>query len=857
MNLQKDCFSNRNKTTASIALILILTFSALLAGTQFVNADTTYQTACFMTVSPNPAAVNQLLFVSFWIQPYSPGIGALVYHGLTVTITDPTGVTVTKGPFAANPNAGGYFSITPTILGKYSLKFSYPGESFPTVNRTYLASATPIVELIVQQNPITYQNGPGTPLPTSYWTRPISAEMREWTAISGNWLMEGYDNSGHVREGADGFNPYTTAPKSAHIMWTQPNGGMGSPGGLVGGELGDKAYYGGLPYYSPVYPPIILQGRLYYNLYQSSSGGRGPYPGLVCLDLRTGQELWRNDTAYVDVASTWYTPGIDESGSYAFLWATTGSTWTAYDPMTGKVMFTFANATTAARGLYAYGSDGTMYAYVTYSARIGQGPTLLMWNSTKAFYGSGMATLKAETAPDGTSVSVISGFLPAPGTYDWQKGIQWNITEPILPGGMTAAVTPAWGIQFPKGTNGVLVAKVGGSMDIDQVHVGYDWLTGAQLWVANRSIPGVGSRGLFGSGIYAIADTVSMTWIAYDIKTGQQLWVSDPAKFPWGAYTSYSGTVAYGLVYTCSYDGYVHVYNLTNGKTAWDFYTGNDPYGDTPYGGQYPVFGGPLVAGDVVFVANGEHTPNMPLYRGEKFFAIDAHTGKGLWNISGWLAPKAIADGYLVAFNAYDNQIYTFGKGPSKTTVSAPQAGVTKGSPVMITGTVTDQTPKLKDTPAISDTDMSAWMEYMYMQRQIPGNAKGVPVTLTAIDPNGNSVTIGTVDSDIAGNFGIAWSPNLEGTYQIKASFAGSNSYGSSFSTAYLVVGQASAAPTSPPTIQPTATPTVVPTATASASLSPVPNTGSGLGTEVYIAIAAAVVIAIVAAAALVLRKRK
>jgi hypothetical protein len=164
-----------------------------------------------------------------------------------------------------------------------------------------------------------------------------------------------------------------------------------------------------------------------------------------------------------------------------------------------------------------------------------------------------------------------------------------------------------------------------------------------------------------------------------------------------------------------------------------------------------------LVAGDVVFVANGEHTPNMPLYRGEKFFAIDAHTGKGLWNISGWLAPKAIADGYLVAFNAYDNQIYTFGKGPSKTTVSAPQAGVTKGSPVMITGTVTDQTPKLKDTPAISDTDMSAWMEYMYMQRQIPGNAKGVPVTLTAIDPNGNSVTIGTVDSDIAGNFGIAW----------------------------------------------------------------------------------------------------
>jgi hypothetical protein len=148
----------------------------------------------------------------------------------------------------------------------------------------------------------------------------------------------------------------------------------------------------------------------------------------------------------------------------------------------------------------------------------------------------------------------------------------------------------------------------------------------------------------------------------------------------------------------------------------------------------------------------------------------------------------AVSDGYLVTLNGYDNRIYCFGKGPSATTVSAPQTVPTLGSSVMIKGTVTDQSAGAKDTPTIADVSMTAWMEYLYMQKPIPADAKGVGVSLDTIDPNGNFVHIGTVTSDLTGAYGYAFTPEVPGTYQIIATFAGSASYGSSSATTYLAV---------------------------------------------------------------------
>jgi len=200
------------------------------------------------------------------------------------------------------------------------------------------------------------------------------------------------------------------------------------------------------------------------------------------------------------------------------------------------------------------------------------------------------------------------------------------------------------------------------------------------------------------------------------------------------------------------------------------------------------------------------------------------------------MAPGAIADGYLTASNEYDGYMYVFGIGPSATTVTAPQTVVPKGTKVMITGTVTDQSPGQKDTPCISDADMTVWMEYLHMQKPIPGEATGVPVTLYAVDQKGDYLTIGTATSDIGGNYGIIWEPPTEGQYTIMATFDGTNSYGSSYATTKLGVGPATSA-TSP--------------------IEPEPTEAPFITTEIAIIAAVAIAVVIGIVAFWILRKRK
>jgi hypothetical protein len=197
----------------------------------------------------------------------------------------------------------------------------------------------------------------------------------------------------------------------------------------------------------------------------------------------------------------------------------------------------------------------------------------------------------------------------------------------------------------------------------------------------------------------------------------------------------------------------------------------------------------------------------MPLRRDANVWCVDLETGDMHWKISsfGQGGGMLIADGYLVAFDSFDNTIYCFGKGPSATTVTIQDNVIAKGETVLITGTVTDQTPSgrqsttgnlefaLKDTPAIADEDQEEWMEYMFQQRPMPTDAKGVEVTLDAIDSNGNMVSIGRATSDMSGMFKKSWTPDDEGEYIIIATFEGSDSYFSSYGETALAVGPAPA----------------------------------------------------------------
>ena len=79
------------------------------------------------------------------------------------------------------------------------------------------------------------------------------------------------------------------------------------------------------------------------------------------------------------------------------------------------------------------------------------------------------------------------------------------------------------------------------------------------------------------------------------------------------------------------------------------------------------------------------------------------------------------------------------------------------------------------------------------MQKPIPSDytVTGVPVQLLAIGSNGNVIEIGTTTSDVSGSFKMAWTPPNEDVYTVTATFAGDESYGSSWGETGLSVGPA------------------------------------------------------------------
>jgi hypothetical protein len=218
------------------------------------------------------------------------------------------------------------------------------------------------------------------------------------------------------------------------------------------------------------------------------------------------------------------------------------------------------------------------------------------------------------------------------------------------------------------------------------------------------------------------------------------------------------------------------------------------------------------VADGVLFLDEG-HEYSPPLFLGAQQLAINCTTGKLLWDIDAFdvCTVPAMAYGVMTVLNAYDNQIYAYGMGPSTTTVSAPSVGVTTATPITISGTVMDISAGSqqqavaanfpKGLPCVSDASMTQFMEAVYEQQPMPSNTTGVPVTLYVLDSNNNYRSIGTTTTNAMGQYSLTWTPDIKGDYTVYATFAGTGSYyGSSASAAFYA---SSAAPTAAPTAAP------------------------------------------------------
>jgi outer membrane protein assembly factor BamB len=793
----------KKQFSVEITLILMLSMIiSLLASSQIVSAARNYDTHSYITVNPTPIGVGQTAFASTWLDrfpPSGPGFAyPLTLWDFKVTITTPDGTIETK-MLTSDAIGGAQFTYVPTDVGTYTFQTEFLGDTNPSNNDTYAPSTSNLWSLTVQQESVPHW--PAAPLPTEYWQRPIEAQNREWAAIAGNWLgMFPLGNPGNINayDTYGKFNPYTTGPGSAHIMWAKPIYDSHF-GGLVGGA-NDIGFYSG-DSYELKFEGFIMGGVYYRNIPKVNSRSGN---GFQAIDLRTGKELWRspNGDETINFGQLLRFDSLNQHGIIPYLWTTSLN---AYDPSSGEWLLGFANRTS---GSMFQDENGNILSYIINHNQ----KTMTLWNSTKALQAGQPIQTSGFGAGNPDYWRPVYGY----DNYSWPAGIEWNVTiaNDYADSGGIRKISPEDRIILTRGTLGANDTYPDGV----EVLAGYDMDTGQLLWHKYRTGEDaiLGQQSVFGyqivPGAYVVQRQENMVVMAFDIRTGEKMWTSEPKENPWGSYFTTIGDSsiqgAYGNVYITSYDGTMYCYKVETGELLWKTFIGSSGF-ETPYG-TWPLWGSLAVADGKVYAGTNEHSINQPMYRGEKLYCFDAYTGDILWSVYGIMMNPMISDGYLLALNSYDMQVYTFGKGPSATTASVGRDYAVEGEKVVITGMVTDvssgteeytQTARFPNgVPAVSDESMSQWMEYVYMQKPLPTNTTGVEVWIDVIDSNGNYRNIGTTTSDLSGFYSFTWEPDIPGDFKVIATFAGSESYWPSYSEAAFTVGELVVTPAPTPT---------------------------------------------------------
>ena len=759
-------------------------------------------TYTYISAAPNPIGVGQTAIIVFWVDKLPPT--AAGHAGdrwfFYVDVTKPDETKETVGPFTSDPVGGSYYSLTPQETGTYTFTARFGPQVITgsngtgiynyniAINDTYLASSA-TTTLTVQDEPI--PEPVNYPLPTEYWTRPIEGQNVQWYTIASNWLG--------APQIAGKYQPGGSAPNSAHIMWTAPY----AFGGVVGGDPSQTGiegitYYDGTAYEGVFGGPLIISGKLYYPLTLSTSRTGSGY---TCVDLTTGETIWwQNYTVAPSFGQLYDYESINQHGVIrnGYLWASSGTTLIAYDPLTGNWVFSETNVPT---GTAAYGPNGEILRYVLNA----NGKWLALWNNTAAH------DLTASTNPTDYTSSNYNQWRPVGKTVNASTAYSWNVSVPSLMTGAT--IQAVINDDLLLGSNGTLPTP-GSSWSPYTI-----WAIslkpenrGQLMWMKNYDAPDGNITRSFApvfmsalvdpkTRVFTMYDKETIQWGGYSLDNGTKLWQT-PTETSFNYYADVGLTryaVAYGKLYSSGYSGVVYCYDLINGQQLWNY---SAPAGlEAAYPG-YPLGIGAIADGKV-YLFTTEHSANSPHIKGVQFRCIDATTGTEIWTIDGYGSSggMAIADGYMVYLNLYDMQLYTVGKGPSATTVTASPKVSVQGSSVLIEGTVTDiatgttqkeQAARFPNgVPAVSEDSMSAWMEYVYMQKPRPMNTIGVEVVLSVLDANSNFREIGKVTTDSDGFYTLNWKPDIEGPYTVYASFGGSESYWPSHAVSSFAVDQA------------------------------------------------------------------
>jgi outer membrane protein assembly factor BamB len=827
-----------------IAATLIISMASSVVLIPTTNAHTppwNIPTYAYVNAAPDPIGVGQKITINMWLSAVAPGAefgNDIRWHNYQLTITAPDGTKTTQ-TFAIieDPTSNQLYYYTPTQVGTYNVSFTFPGQTYtwtmapgffglaPSAytNDTYAASSASTT-FIVQEEAI--QTIPTAPLPTNYWTRPIYGENPNWWTISSNWLGTGAPGYSSGLLGAT-FQPYAVGSQTSHIMWTKPI----QSGGVVGGndfQTAGDTYYEGTAYALRFPNPIILDGKLYYTEPLSLAGATAGRT--VCVNLQTGEEVWSSNTipalsfGYIyDVQDPnqhgVYQPIIVATVGGSFLGPPVPLQWLAFDADTGRSLF---NITNVPAGTAVMGPQGErlIISLVNYGTPSQPNYYLQEWNSSRLWGNnySGPSTTPPVVPP------ILNGADPS--LYDW------NVSVPAL---NTIAGTPSIKSAF---YNGMLIGEsgtmpnAGNNIFSSQSWTPYTYFginldstsgtIGTIQWKNTLNAPSgnltVSYDGADPSvGVFVEYYAETMQYVGYSMDTGNKLWgptVPETALdfFSMG-YGGQGPTLAYGKLYAGGYSGLVYCFDLTNGNLLWTYGNGgagNTTSAGTEFARNYPTIIS-AIANGIVYTVTSEHTFETPIYKGALVRALNATTGQEIWTLSaatGDSTAFALADGFTVFDNGYDNQIYTTGRGPSETSVNAQAFG----DSIVISGLITDNSPGTQQTqqaadfphgvPCASDESMSDWMGYVYQQQAIPNNFTGVPVTISVLDSNGNYYSIGTTTTDIMGSYSLTYKPSIPGTFTVYANFAGTNAYWPSSAEAHFYESEPAAstpAPTAAP----------------------------------------------------------
>lgn len=802
----------------TIALLLILSFVATTMMTlpNLADAQSAPRRKTFPIIDaiPNPVGVGQetLIKTGILLQAEAVEWG---WEGLTVTVTDPDGETQTLGPFKTDSTGSTYTLFTPTKEGNYTLVTDFPEQ---TVKHTYAnreegydvvagtileASTSESLTLVVQAEPL--PDYPGHPLPTEYWSRPIDPQLREWYAVSGNWVYRP-DNS---------LAPFNDdAPETAHVLWANPL----TTGGLMGGLWGDgqvpSSAEGGDAYEGKFPGSVILNGILYY---QRTDSRREQAPAIIAVDLHTGEEwMFRNNTV-LSFGQILYFNSYNYDGTFSYIWSQTGSTYTAYDPFTGNQQIQITNVPSGTR---FFGPSGEiLILQVDYTAG-----WMALWNSTDCGlqnaeigtpdYGSWGNTAHGTGQPGRYGTPGLEGDNPR--SYSWNVTIPSGITSPTSGiGGAALKVYPndrvvgmtfnrtnvnIWALNLASGQEGKEIFKKSwtppASWNSSTVTQAY---TGASNYVTEDT---------YGNGVMALWIKEERSHYGFSVVDGSFLW-NTPSEhyadaYGWGN-AEHTWYFAYGNLYSTGVGGILYAYDLTNGDIVWT-YELSDPYNE-PVTGENWWGWIDLITDGKLYVGTLEHSAEQPVPRGAPFICINATDGSEIWRVNGmfrqtrWGGNGVIGDSIIATMDTYDQRVYAIGKGASALTATAPDVSVDFGKSVVIKGTVTDISPGTakyaltsrfpNGVPAVSDEDQSEWMLYVYKQFDRPNNVTGVPVSIDVIDANNNFRNIGATTSDSTGYYSFDWVPDISGKYTVIVTFAGSDAYYPSFAQNSFVVNAA------------------------------------------------------------------